>query len=61
MGDDLLKVGKLNHVDLAGSENIGQCGAENKGAWEAGVITQITLVGLSMHWLIKLNTSHIAE
>ena len=45
MGDDLLKVGKLNHVDLAGSENIGQCGAENKGAWEAGVITQITLVG----------------
>ncbi len=32
MGDDLLRVGKLNLVDLAGSENIGRSGAENKRA-----------------------------
>ena len=34
MGDDLLKIGKLNLVDLAGSENIGRSGAENKRARE---------------------------
>ena len=43
MGDDLLKVGKLNLVDLAGSENIGQSGAENKRAREAGMINQSLL------------------
>ncbi|KAG5439973.1 hypothetical protein PCK2_000665 [Pneumocystis canis] len=32
VGEDLLKVGKLNLVDLAGSENIGRSGAENKRA-----------------------------
>ncbi|KAL0946870.1 hypothetical protein HGRIS_013036 [Hohenbuehelia grisea] len=43
MGEDLLKVGKLNLVDLAGSENIGRSGAENKRAREAGMINQSLL------------------
>ena len=43
IGDDLLKVGKLNLVDLAGSENIGRSGAENKRAREAGMINQSLL------------------
>ncbi|KAI6005931.1 P-loop containing nucleoside triphosphate hydrolase protein [Pisolithus albus] len=43
IGDDLLKVGKLNLVDLAGSENIARSGAENKRAREAGMINQSLL------------------
>ncbi|KAG4305300.1 hypothetical protein PORY_001470 [Pneumocystis oryctolagi] len=43
VGEDLLKVGKLNLVDLAGSENIGRSGAENKRAREAGMINQSLL------------------
>ena len=43
LGDDLLKIGKLNLVDLAGSENIGRSGAENKRAKEAGMINQSLL------------------
>ncbi|KZT09433.1 kinesin-domain-containing protein [Laetiporus sulphureus 93-53] len=43
MGDDLLRVGKMNLVDLAGSENIGRSGAENKRAREAGLINQSLL------------------
>lgn len=43
MGDELLRVGKLNLVDLAGSENIGRSGAENKRAREAGMINQSLL------------------
>ncbi|KAF8636454.1 hypothetical protein AX17_003270 [Amanita inopinata Kibby_2008] len=43
IGDDLLRVGKLNLVDLAGSENIGRSGAENKRAREAGMINQSLL------------------
>lgn len=43
MGEDLLKIGKLNLVDLAGSENIGRSGAENKRAREAGMINQSLL------------------
>jgi kinesin family member 11 len=43
IGDDLLKVGKLNLVDLAGSENIGRGGAENTRAREAGMINQSLL------------------
>ncbi|KXN89241.1 Kinesin-like protein bimC [Leucoagaricus sp. SymC.cos] len=43
VGDDLLKVGKMNLVDLAGSENIGRSGAENKRAREAGMINQSLL------------------
>ncbi|KAG1902953.1 kinesin motor domain-containing protein [Suillus fuscotomentosus] len=40
MGDDLLKVGKFNIIDLAGSENIGRSRAENKRVREAGMIDQ---------------------
>jgi kinesin family protein 11 len=43
VGDDLLRVGKMNLVDLAGSENIGRSGAENKRAREAGMINQSLL------------------
>lgn len=43
IGEDLLKIGKLNLVDLAGSENIGRSGAENKRAREAGMINQSLL------------------
>ncbi|PFH54335.1 hypothetical protein AMATHDRAFT_186247 [Amanita thiersii Skay4041] len=43
IGDDLLRVGKLNLVDLAGSENIGRSGAESKRAREAGMINQSLL------------------
>ncbi|PPQ93313.1 hypothetical protein CVT25_014442, partial [Psilocybe cyanescens] len=43
VGDDLIKIGKLNLVDLAGSENIGRSGAENKRAREAGMINQSLL------------------
>lgn len=42
-GEDLLKTGKLHMVDLAGSENIGRSGAENKRAREAGMINQSLL------------------
>lgn len=43
VGEDLLKIGKLNLVDLAGSENVGRSGAENKRAREAGMINQSLL------------------
>ncbi|CAH1770424.1 2788_t:CDS:1, partial [Entrophospora sp. SA101] len=42
-GEDLLKVGKFNFVDLAGSECIARTGAENKHAKEAGVINKSLL------------------
>merc|ERR1712018_775805 len=42
-GDDMLKIGKLNLADLAGSENIGRSGAVNKRAREAGNINQSLL------------------
>jgi kinesin family protein 11 len=43
LGEDMLRVGKLNLVDLAGSESIGRSGAENKRAREAGMINQSLL------------------
>ncbi|KAJ8025345.1 Kinesin-like protein KIF11 [Holothuria leucospilota] len=42
-GEELLKTGKLNMVDLAGSENIGRSGAVDKRAREAGNINQSLL------------------
>jgi kinesin family member 11 len=42
IGDDLLKVGKSNTVDLARSENIGHSG-ENMRAGEAGMINRSLL------------------
>lgn len=42
-GEDLLKVGKLNLVDLAGAENIGRSGAKNERKREAGLINQSLL------------------
>ncbi|KAH9842625.1 kinesin motor domain-containing protein [Rhodofomes roseus] len=57
MGDDLLKVGKLNLVDLAGSENIGRSGAENKRAREAGMINQSLLtLGRVINALVDRST-----
>ncbi|KIK96808.1 hypothetical protein PAXRUDRAFT_825572 [Paxillus rubicundulus Ve08.2h10] len=59
MGDDLLKVGKLNLVDLAGSENIGRSGAENKRAREAGIINQSLLtLGRVINALVD-RSSHV--
>ena len=59
MGDDLLKVGKLNLVDLAGSENIGRSGAENKRAREAGMINQSLLtLGRVINALVD-KSSHV--
>ena len=59
MGDDLLRVGKLNLVDLAGSENIGRSGAENKRAREAGMINQSLLtLGRVINALVE-KSSHI--
>ncbi|EGN95950.1 hypothetical protein SERLA73DRAFT_170393 [Serpula lacrymans var. lacrymans S7.3] len=59
MGDDLLKVGKLNLVDLAGSENIGRSGAENKRAKEAGMINQSLLtLGRVINALVD-RSSHV--
>lgn len=59
MGDDLLRVGKLNLVDLAGSENIGRSGAENKRAREAGMINQSLLtLGRVINGLVE-KSSHI--
>jgi len=42
-GAELIKTGKLNMVDLAGSENIGRSGAQDKRAREAGNINQSLL------------------
>lgn len=59
MGDDLLKIGKLNLVDLAGSENIGRSGAENKRAREAGMINQSLLtLGRVINALVD-RSSHV--
>ncbi|KAF8844950.1 kinesin-domain-containing protein [Paxillus ammoniavirescens] len=59
IGDDLLKVGKLNLVDLAGSENIGRSGAENKRAREAGIINQSLLtLGRVINALVD-RSSHV--
>ncbi|CAL1704444.1 unnamed protein product [Somion occarium] len=59
MGDDLLKVGKLNLVDLAGSENIGRSGAENQRAREAGMINQSLLtLGRVINALVD-RSSHV--
>lgn len=59
IGEDLLKVGKLNLVDLAGSENIGRSGAENKRAREAGMINQSLLtLGRVINALVD-RSSHV--
>lgn len=59
MGDDLLKVGKLNLVDLAGSENIGRSGAADKRAREAGMINQSLLtLGRVINALVD-GSSHV--
>lgn len=42
-GDDVMKIGKINFVDLAGSENIGRSGATNMRKREAGNINQSLL------------------
>ncbi|VEL26159.1 unnamed protein product, partial [Protopolystoma xenopodis] len=41
--EELLRIGKLNLVDLAGSGNIGRSGAVEKRAREAGAINQSLL------------------
>lgn len=59
MGEDLLRIGKMNLVDLAGSENVGRSGAENKRAREAGMINQSLLtLGRVINALVE-RSSHI--
>nr|XP_039260163.1 kinesin-like protein KIF11-A [Styela clava] len=43
VGEEMVKIGKLNLVDLAGSENIGRSGAVDMRAREAGNINQSLL------------------
>jgi len=43
MGEEVLRIGKLNLVDLAGSENVGRSGAKDVRAREAGNINQSLL------------------
>lgn len=47
-GEELLKTGKLNMVDLAGSENIGRSGAVDKRAREAGLYMVVLCITLNM-------------
>lgn len=59
IGDDTLRVGKLNLVDLAGSENIGRSGAQDKRAREAGMINQSLLtLGRVINALVD-RSSHV--
>ncbi|KAK0210776.1 kinesin 2 [Desarmillaria ectypa] len=59
VGEDLLKIGKLNLVDLAGSENIGRSGAQNARAREAGMINQSLLtLGRVINALVD-NAQHV--
>jgi len=43
LGEEVLRIGKLNLVDLAGSENVGRSGAKDARAREAGNINQSLL------------------
>ena len=43
LGEELVRVGKMHFVDLAGSENIARSGASDKRAREAGLINQSLL------------------
>ena len=43
-GEDIIKIGKLNLVDLGGSENISRSGAKDSRAREAGSINQVRLL-----------------
>lgn len=59
LGEDLLRVGKMNLVDLAGSENIGRSGAANQRAREAGMINQSLLtLGRVINALVD-RSSHV--
>ena len=58
LGEEVLRIGKLNLVDLAGSENIGRSGAVDKRAREAGNINQSLLtLGTSSLPLFHLRTA----
>ena len=55
---EVLRIGKLNLVDLAGAENIGRSGAKDSRAREAGNINQslLTLGMLVMLILLLIVT-----
>ncbi|KAF5292020.1 hypothetical protein FQA39_LY14137 [Lamprigera yunnana] len=56
-GEELVKMGKLNLIDLAGSENISRSGAVEKRAREAGNINQSLLtLGRVIKALAEKNT-----
>lgn len=58
-GEELMKTGKINFVDLAGSENISRSGAVDKRAREAGNINQSLLtLGRVIKALVE-KTAHV--
>lgn len=58
-GEEVMKTGKLNFVDLAGSENISRSGAVEKRAREAGNINQSLLTLGRVIKALTEKTSHI--
>ena len=51
MGEEVLRIGKLNLVDLAGSENVGRSGAEVAPAREARYAGNIKFGALDLEYL----------
>ena len=58
-GEELVKIGKLNLVDLAGSANIGRSGAVEKRAQEAGNINQSLLTLERVIIVLVERTPHV--
>ena len=58
-GEELVKIGKLNLVDLAVSANIGRSGAVEKTAQEAGNINQSLLTLERVMIVIVERTPHV--
>eukprot|EP01112_Ceratiomyxa_fruticulosa_P016131 TRINITY_DN4840_c0_g2_i1.p1 TRINITY_DN4840_c0_g2~~TRINITY_DN4840_c0_g2_i1.p1 ORF type:complete len:1103 (+),score=300.04 TRINITY_DN4840_c0_g2_i1:27-3311(+) len=58
-GEDLLKVGKLNLVDLAGAENVSRSGATDQRKREAGMINQSLLTLGRVITALTEHSSHI--
>lgn len=57
--EDVMKIGKVNFVDLAGSENISKSGAIDKRAREAGSINQSLLTLARVNQALIEKSSHI--
>ena len=58
-GEELVKIGKLNLVDLAGSANTVRSGAVEKRAQEAGTINQSLLTLERVIIVLVERTPHV--